>query len=373
MTNESSNRVRELREARGLSQIALASAIGLARQSVHAIESGRAVPAVDVALRLSRALDCSVEALFGETTSDDRLRAEWALDGGGTDTGRVTLAHVGGRWLAYGLTKEGILRSADALIAERSRDSEHLILDPLRPSAESYENVIVVGCAPALGLLADRLNASAGPGRFLWFGRSSTKALEALSQRRAHVAGVHLVDMKTGEANVPDVRKLASSVSVVLVTLARWEVGLVVKKGESKRIAKVSHLARRGVRLVGREPGSGARRLLDRELKRAGVPLEVAKHPALTVSGHLEVAQAVSMGAADVGIATRDAAIAFELDFAPLTEERYDLVVPRDELSDPRIVRLFDVMTAAPLRRELTSLGYDVGPSGTRVAEIASA
>lgn len=371
MPSESLNRVRELRETRGLSQVALAAAVGLARQSIHAIESGRAMPAVDVALRIARTLDCSVEALFGETTTNVRLAAEWATDGCKTDAQRVALAHVAGHWLAYGLNKEGILRSADAMIAEQSRDSGALLLDPLRPSAESHENVIIVGCAPALGLLADRLNSSTGPGRFLWFGQSSTKALDTLNQRRAHVAGVHLVDMKTGEANVPDVRKHAGAIALVLVTLARWEVGLVTK-GDQKRVTKISHLAKRGIRLVAREPGSGARRLLDRELKQAGMPLEVAKNAHVMATGHLEVAQAVSMGAADVGIATRDAAIAFNLDFVPLTEERYDLVIPRDDLSDPRLVRLFDVMTAAPLRRELAALGYDVSPAGTRVAEIAS-
>jgi molybdate-binding protein len=57
----------------------------------------------------------------------------------------------------------------------------------------------------------------------------------------------------------------------------------------------------------------------------------------------------------------------------PLAQERYDLVVARDELSDPRFVRLFEVMTSAPFRRELAALGYDVGQCGERVAEILAA
>jgi putative molybdopterin biosynthesis protein len=374
MATESSNSVREVREKRGLSQIALACAIGLTRQSVHAIERGRATPAVDVALRIARALDCSVETLFGEARTDAELTAEWALDDCDTRADRVALANVRGRWLAYGLAKDRVLRSADAMVRQSSRckGTDRLLLDPLRPSAESRENVVIAGCAPALGLLADRLNAAAGPGRFSWFGLSSTAALKALSLSRVHVAGVHLVDLHTGEANVPDVRRYMSSQPVVLVTLARWEVGLIVQKGNPKRIAKVSHLVRRGLRLVAREPGSGARRLLEQELKHAGTSLDVVKHAQLIASGHLEVAQAVALGAGDVGIATRDAAIAFDLDFIALAEERYDLVVPRDDLTDPRLVRMFDVMTATPLRRELTSLGYDVAPSGTRVAEIAA-
>ncbi len=58
---------------------------------------------------------------------------------------------------------------------------------------------------------------------------------------------------------------------------------------------------------------------------------------------------------------------------SPLAQERYDLVVARDDLADPRLVRLFEVMTSAPFRRELVTLGYDVGQCGQRVAEILAA
>ena len=368
MADTGSNRVRELREARGLSQVTLAATIGLTRQSVHAIEAGRAVPAVDVALRIARALDCPVESLFGATAADARLTTEAVTE---AKAGRVALAHISGRWLSYSLDREGIGRSADALVAKSKGGKVEV--DELRPSSESRENVVIMGCAPALGLLADRLNAHSGPGHFLWFGRSSTKALEALGRRQTHVAGVHLVDLKTGEANVPDVRRQGLNRAVTLITLARWEVGIVVARDNPRGVSQISHLGKRGLRLVSREPGSGARRLLERELKRAGLSVEIARDAVIQASGHLEVANAVSIGAADAGIATRDAALAFGLAFVPIADERYDLVVPRDELNDPRMARLFDVMTAAPLRRELSSLGYDVGQCGDRVAEIVAA
>lgn len=365
MTAGSSNRVRELREARGLSQVTLAATVGLTRQSVHSIEAGRAVPAVDVALRLASALDCPVESLFGASAIDTRLSTEQVT---GSTAGRVALAHISGRWLSYSLDREGIGRSADALVANTK--AGRVEVEVLRPSTESRENVVIMGCAPALGLLADRLNAHAGPGHFLWFGRSSMKALEALGREQTHLAGVHLVDLKTGESNVPDVRRYNLKRAVALITLGRWEVGLVVAHGNPKGITQVSHLGKRGLRLVSRETGSGARRLFERELKRAGLSVDIARNAVVQASGHLEVAQAIDIGAGDAGIATRDAALAFDLTFVPIAEERYDLVVPCDKLSDPRMARLFDVMTAAPLRRELASLGYDVSPCGDRVAEI---
>lgn len=351
-----------------MSQSALGAAASLSRQSIGAIEAGRAIPAVDVALRLAKALDCPVEDLFGDLASDGPIVAETATP---EVAGRVALARIGGHWVAHPLTGSGMRVSADGLVAKASGAT--LEVEPVRATSEAADNVVVMGCAPALGLLADRLNSRRGPGRFVWLPTSSTNALRSLARKHAHVAGVHLVDTRSGEANLPDVRRCAGPDPLVLVTLARWEAGLLVAAGNPRKIRDVSDLARRGVRLVSRESGSGARRLLESELRRHGLSTKLAGQAPLLAPGHLEVAHAVAIGAADAGVATRDAALAFGLDFIALAEERYDLVLPLPLLEDPRVRRLLDVMTASPLRRELESLGYDVRPCGNRVAELAAA
>jgi molybdate-binding protein/DNA-binding XRE family transcriptional regulator len=368
MTDAAPNRVRELREARGLTQVDLASASQLTRQSIGAIEASRATPAVDVALRIARALDHSVEELFGLGAPDETLVTEPVSR---SSTGRVTVARVGERWVSHALDREGVRICADALAARARRRGVEAAL--LRPSAELRENVLILGCAPGLGLLADRLNSRPGRGRFVWLSRSSTEALEALARHQTHLAGVHLVDGKTGDANVPDVRRVLRGNTAVLITLARWELGLVVPHGNPKRIRSVADLGRRGVTLAVREPGSGARRLLDRELRAAGIEALAVVSPASRASGHLEVAQAITLGAADTGIASRDAALASGLDFVPLANERYDLVMPHHLLEDPRVQRLLDVMASGGFQRELAALGYDVRSCGERVAEVRAA
>lgn len=366
MSAAAPNHVRELREARGLSQVELAAAAGLTRQSVGAIEAARATPAVDVALRLARALGCSVEALFAAADSDTLQPTPTAAAPPGT---RLALAFIAGRWLSYPLLGQ--------LPGDRMRISADAIAtagpacELLRPGAEARDNLVVTGCAGALGLLTDRLNAHPGAGRFLWFAGSSTDALAALAAARTHVAGVHLIDDRSGEANVPDVRRHAGAATIVLITLGRWEAGLLTAAGNPKRIRGAAELARRGLRIAAREPGSGARRLLEREWTRAGhgTPL-----PAATiVRSHLAVAESIAHGSADVGLATRDVAILHGLHFIPLAEERYDLAIPLTAIEDPRIQRMFDAMTSAPLRRELGALGYDVSRSGDRVAEVRAA
>ncbi len=359
------NSVRSLREARGLSQVALAAVVGLSRQSLGAIEAGRAVPSVDVALRLGRALDARVEELFAAPASTTLAPVAAAASGG---AGRVALAQIGGRWVAHGLSGDAVCLAADG-VATAGRRAE-LSVELLGSEGEARENVALMGCAPALGALADRLNGRKGPGRFLWFPGSSTASLEALGLGHVHLAGVHLVDPRTGEANVADVRRAVAGRALALVTLARWEAGLLTRPADTKRLRGVSDLGRRGVRLVVREAGAGAQRLLEARLKAAGLSVALARGATLRTTGHLEVARAIAMGAADAGVATQDAALAFGLRFLPLAEERYDLVVPAGQLSDPRLARLFDVVASSAYRRELSALGYDTRASGERVAEV---
>lgn len=365
------NRVRETREARGLSQVELGDAANLSRQSVGAIEAGRATPSVDVALRLASVLECRVEDLFGALPEEAKLTAEPAFAPAGSTSieGRVVLARLAGRWVAHRLHGEGLRRSADGIA--RAAKGKACEVTLLRPKAALEDNLVLMGCAAGLGLLADRVEAGGRGGRYAFLARSSTAALEALSRKQIHVAGVHLVDGKTGEANVRDVRRLVKQ-AVSLVTLARWEVGLVVRAGNPKGLRKVADLARPGVSFVPREPGSGARRLFERELHSSGTPLEVCTMTS-AVGGHLEVARAIALGVADAGIASRDSALEAGLEFLPITEERYDLVVPSESLGDPRVLRLFDSMCSAGFRDELSSLGYDVRSCGDRVAELPAA
>lgn len=58
------NRVRALRQERGLSQAALAAALGVSRQTVNSIETGRYLPSLPLALAIARHFDLIVEEIF---------------------------------------------------------------------------------------------------------------------------------------------------------------------------------------------------------------------------------------------------------------------------------------------------------------------
>lgn len=64
MTPEVTNRVKELRTARGWTQQELADAVGVSRQSINSIERGRYVPSLPLALTFARVFACSTDDIF---------------------------------------------------------------------------------------------------------------------------------------------------------------------------------------------------------------------------------------------------------------------------------------------------------------------
>jgi len=368
-----------LRRARlksGLKQAELAERAGISRQTLSVLESGRGQPSTAVALQLARVLGCRVEELFWLRDEGGDLIAE--LAGGnelhGAKPERALIGSVAGRWVAHPLPREdplGLTTAADALFVRSPRAGHTVKLHPLRPSEALEANVLLAGCDPALAVLAGRVEDRWPGQRLHWIPVSSDAALKMLGRGHAHVAGAHLFDEEAGEYNLPFVRRAFGGRPMVVVTFAHLEEGFAVAKGNPRHIRKPEDIARPEVRFVNREPGAGARRLLDRLLRKARVPSSAVEGYERLLGGHLQVAQAVAMGAADAGIVARSAAIAHGLDFVPLSEERFDLVFPKEWSADTRAGWIVETLESRAFRRELASLGgYDTRESGHVVTEL---
>jgi len=368
-----------LRRARlksGFKQSELAERAGISRQTLSVLESGRGQPATLIALRLARVLGCRVEELFWLRDEGGELTAELAGDAQlrNSKPDRALVGSVAGRWVAHALSREdplALTTPADALLV-RSRQPDQMVrLRALRPLEALEANVLVSGCDPGLAVLAGRVQDRWPGQRLCWIPVSSAAALKALARGHVHVAGAHLFDEETREYNVPFVRRAFGSRPMVVVTFAHLEEGFAVAKGNPRRIRKLEDVARPEVRFVNREPGAGARRLLDRLLRKARVPSSAVGGYQRLLGGHLQVAQAVAMGAADAGIVARSAAIAHGLDFVPLSEERFDLVFPKEWSTDARAARIVETLEGRAFRRELASLGgYDTRQSGQVVTGL---
>lgn len=384
------NGVRRLRLERGFDQQELARLAGVSRQTLSSIEAGKTEPSTRIALSLARVLGCRVEALFWLEPEAAALDVKVALPatarpeastrgraGRKAQVSRAALAAVGDRWIAHLLPPHlpaSLFMGADALMHAREVVKKRARVHPLRTLEALRRNVLVVGCDPAIGLLAARLGEDHPGERLVWIQATSTSALAALARGETHIAGTHLFDEVSGEFNVPFVRGLLPGRDLVVVNLARWREGLLVAKGNPRGIRDARDFGRKDVIIVNRELGAGARRLLDRLLREAGLRERSVRGYGREASGHVGVAQAVAMGAADAGIALESAALAMGLDFVPLAEERFDLVLPADFAQTPRGARILEVLGSRAFRRELASLGgYETTQSGQILAEVKAA
>ncbi|MGA7740962.1 MAG: substrate-binding domain-containing protein [Polyangia bacterium] len=370
--------LKEFRLARGLSQLELASKIGLSRQSLCALEGGHVVPGTDVALRLALVLGCRIESLFCLNLPPTSLQATIAAAPSALESSgpRVSLAEIDGRWVAHPIDprrSESLFRAADGLVVPwpRPRGSARTVcIEPLGDIETVRRRLVVMGCAPALGMLAARLGQEPAGIHISWVQGSSMAALDALARGEVHIAGLHLCDEATHEFNVPFVRRALPGRAMLFVNFASWEQGIVVRAGNPLGVRGAEDLVNPRIRLVQREPGAGAHKLLEQALRAKRVPLGTVRGRGGVALGHMEVAQAIAMGAADAGIAIRGAAAAFGLGFVPLAVERFDLVIPRVLATDPRVERLVDALGSTTFRRELDTVGgYITHESGQQVGE----
>jgi molybdate-binding protein/DNA-binding XRE family transcriptional regulator len=373
------NDVRRKRQAAGLSQQALATRCGLTRQAINAIEAGHYAPSTTVALRLARVLGCTVETLFRLPEAALHIEAEFLGDSpSAASRTRCQVARVGARLLAHPLTGAlSAFTAADGLLVpgatEAPRADRRVDIELLVDLQVPENTVVVLGCDPALALLGAHLTRRYPTLRLVWVPRSSLTALRMLGRGEAHAAGTHLWDPESGESNMPYVRRELAGRRLVVVTLSQWQQGLIVARGNPKSITGPADLARPEVTLVNRDAGSGSRMLCDMWLREAGIAPHWVSGYGREVMSHLAVAEAVASGGADVGPGILAVARALGLDFIPLQEERYDLVIPLEFLQTAPVQALLDIVTSRHFRDELEALGgYDGARAGTVVAELSA-
>jgi putative molybdopterin biosynthesis protein len=120
--------------------------------------------------------------------------------------------------------------------------------------------------------------------------------------------------------------------------------------------------------MVNRKRGSGTRLWLDHQLERLSISPQRLRGYDHEVRMHTAVAAAVQQGTADVGLGLLAAARQFELDFIPLFQERFDLVVPKEKVDDRSLMRTFDYLVSGEFRRTLDELGgYETSHTGEQI------
>ncbi|MDO9129642.1 MAG: molybdopterin biosynthesis protein [Anaerolineales bacterium] len=299
--------------------------------------------------------------------------------GGDDDYIRVAVGKVGERILAAPLARgAGIITSlvrADGLVVlprgvQGAEAGEQVEVQLYRSRADLERTIFCIGSHDmSLDLLAQflaeygRRLASANVG--------SLGGLIALQRGESHLAGSHLLDPQTGDYNLSYIRQYLPGVSVRLYGFVEREQGLIMRKGNPKCIKGLGDLTRREVHYANRQRGAGTRVLLDYHLNLLGISKGSIQGYNQEEYTHLGVAAAVASGRADCGLGIPAAAQSLDLDFVPLFQETYQLVVPRRFAESALLAPLFDVIESEIFQRAVAAMpGYNVSEMGKLVAEL---
>lgn len=195
--------------------------------------------------------------------------------------------------------------------------------------------------------------------------------LIALYEGKVQVASSHLWDGDTGEYNIPYVKRLLPGIPAVIINLTYRTQGFYVAKGNPKNIKTWKDLIRPDITIINREKGAGSRVLLDEHLRLLGIYGSSINGYNRETQSHLTVASTVARGGADVAVGNEKIASQVDgIDFIPLQEERYDLVVRKEDMGTPPIQAMLSILNSDEFRIEFQDIGgYDISEMGTIIAE----
>lgn len=192
----------------------------------------------------------------------------------------------------------------------------------------------------------------------------STEGLKALDKGLTDVAWSHLLDVQSGQYNIPFLRSHLPNKKLVVVNLFHRELGFIVAPRNPLHIRGFEDLVRKGVRLVNRQKGSGTRVLLDSHLERRQIPVRSIAGYETEVCTHFEVGLSILSGQADVGIATRAISNLLGLSFIPITVERFDMVLDQGTFFEEGVRALLETLHTKGFQDRVSKLGYDFRDCG---------
>lgn len=196
--------------------------------------------------------------------------------------------------------------------------------------------------------------------------RSSQDAVAALQAGECDLAGFHVPLGEFEPAIVASYARHFDAQQHCVIHIVTRRQGLMLARGNPRKVYDIADLARPEVRFVNRQPGSGTRLLLDKLLQKAGVaPQQVHGYEQAELT-HAAVAAFIASGMADVGLGIETAARRFDLDFLPQQNERYFFLLQRDTLQHPTLQRMLAALQSTAFRDAVGQLaGYDAALSGS--------
>lgn len=182
----------------------------------------------------------------------------------------------------------------------------------------------------------------------------SFQGLLSIKKGESHISPIHLFDVESETYNIPYINKYIDE-NVVLIKLVKRTQGLIVSKGNPLNINSIKDLV--NVRYINRQKGSGTRILFDHLLNKNNIKKSDINGYEREEFTHMSLAKAIENGDADCGLGVYSAAYAFDLDFIPICEEEYDLLLKTDMLDSKYINNLLKTINKESFRKKVENLG----------------
>ena len=193
----------------------------------------------------------------------------------------------------------------------------------------------------------------------------SLKGLFVLKDGKAHMAGSHLLDEESKEYNLPFIDSYLKEYHIVTVNFAKREQGILIKKGNPKKIKSFEDIARNDIRCINRQKGSGTRKLLDVFIKKFGISSKSIDGYNKEVTTHLEVGLNVLNNEVDFGLGIKAAAKMLDIDFIPLVKERFDIIIFKELFFSQQVQKFLGILRSPQFKKIAKGLrGYDTRDSG---------
>ncbi|WP_338651350.1 helix-turn-helix transcriptional regulator [Lysinibacillus sp. Y5S-8] len=238
------------------------------------------------------------------------------------------------------------------------------VMSPVATSPKNQSKIIISGQDLVLDIVAKYLEKRQTM-KVLRSHEGSFNGVMAMYHGDCDIASLHMFDGDTGDYNTPYVKKIFVSHAFVLINVVSRRAGFYVQKGNPLQIHTFEDFKTKSFTFINREKGSGARTLLDEQLRIHEIAPSMIKGYTHEEMSHLDVASAVANGYADVGIGIEKIAKLIPVDFIPAVRERYDIVLLKTPENQQLIEAVKDILNAPDFQAEVAALGdYDISQMG---------
>jgi putative molybdopterin biosynthesis protein len=264
----------------------------------------------------------------------------------------------------YKLAQEGILPHVK--IGGKVAFTKELIDRWILENTEREKHVLVAGSDdPLLRQVIDLFNAK-NDGVIYYAPVGSINGLKLLQAKAANMSCVHILDMEKKSYTLSYISRYLSKDDYRAIQLFYRTQGLMIKKDNPKNIRSIKDLSNKSITFINRNQGTGTRLLFDFLLRENVVPQSVVNGYGNEAASHMEAGIAVLKGEVDTAFGIKYTAHLLDLDFVPLFEERFDLVIPVDYFHMPQVKTFLALFEQPALLHSIKDFtGYDLKNTGS--------